>query len=138
MAKTATTKSTKAASKKVAAKAPVRKAAAKAKAPAAKRTALVKANAAGRDVKTEAKLAAIVAKANKPAATETKAPTGAKATVLAMIQKAGKVGVSAAEIAKALGWPRAGGTISRAIKAASFPVAKVRDGEGVLRYSVAS
>lgn len=62
-------------------------------------------------------------------------PTGAKATILAMIETAGEKGVSAAQIAKKLGWPRAGGTISRAIKLASFKVAKARDADGVLRYS---
>ena len=60
--------------------------------------------------------------------------SGSKATILNMIETT-KGGVSAAEIAKKLGWPRAGGTISRAIKLASFKVAKVRDAEGVLRYS---
>ena len=81
------------------------------------------------------------AKAAKPAkASETagnggaKAPTGAKGKIIAMID-ASKAGVSAGEIAKALGWPKAGGTISRAIKLAPFKVAKARDGEGVLRYS---
>jgi hypothetical protein len=70
----------------------------------------------------------------KPAAEGVKAPTGAKGKIIAMID-ASKAGVSAGEIAKALGWPRAGGTISRAIKLAPFKVAKARDAEGVLRYS---
>ena len=63
-----------------------------------------------------------------------KATTGAKGKIIAMID-ASKAGVSAGEIAKALGWPKAGGTISRAIKLAPFKVAKARDAEGVLRYS---
>jgi hypothetical protein len=70
----------------------------------------------------------------KPATEGAKAPTGAKGKIIAMID-ASKAGVSPGEIAKALGWPRAGGTISRAIKLAPFKVAKARDAEGVLRYS---
>ena len=67
----------------------------------------------------------------KPATEGVKAPTGAKGKIIAMID-ASKAGVSPGEIAKALGWPRAGGTISRAIKLAPFKVAKARDAEGVL------
>ena len=80
---------------------------------------------------------AIAANGGKPTAEETKAGplvTGAKATIIGLIDTT-KGGVSAAEIAKKLGWPRAGGTISRAIKLAPFKIAKARDGEGVLRYS---
>jgi uncharacterized membrane protein len=80
---------------------------------------------------------ALAAKGAKPDAMETKAGplvTGAKATILLLIETT-KGGISAAEIAKKLGWPRAGGTISRAIAVAPFKVAKLYDDEGVLRYS---
>lgn len=74
------------------------------------------------------------AKAAKAAtASEKPAATGVKAKIIAMIDRKG--GVSAAEVCKALGWARAGATIGRAIKLASFKVAKVRDADGVLRYS---
>ena len=116
------------------------------------KSALLKANEAARDVKAIARLEKIVARANGKAATMaatdkangTKSDTaeakgvgsvsGSKATILNLIETT-KGGVSAAEIAKALGWPRAGGTISRAIKLATFKVAKARDADGVLRYS---
>jgi uncharacterized membrane protein len=70
----------------------------------------------------------------KPATGVVQTATGAKMQIITMIAST-KGGVSAAEIAKTLGWPRAGGTISRAIKLAPFKVAKARDAEGVLRYS---
>ena len=61
-----------------------------------------------------------------------KAPTGAKAKILDMIAR--KNGASAAEVCKELGWVKAGATIGRAIKLASFKVRKERDADGVLRY----
>jgi hypothetical protein len=61
---------------------------------------------------------------------------GAKGKIIAMIAAEG--GASAAEVCKALGWVRAGATIGRAIKLAGFKVAKVRDADGVLRYSRAN
>jgi hypothetical protein len=70
----------------------------------------------------------------KPATEGVQTATGAKMQIITMIAST-KGGVSPGEIAKALGWPRAGGTISRAIKLAPFKVAKARDAEGVLRYS---
>jgi hypothetical protein len=69
------------------------------------------------------------AKAAKPAA------TGAKAKILDMIAR--EKGTSAAEVCKALGWVRAGATIGRAIKLATFKVRKERDADGVLRYYAA-
>lgn len=79
--------------------------------------------------------AAKPAKASETAGNgDAKAPTGAKGKIIAMID-ASKAGVSAAEVCKALGWVRAGATIGRAIKLAPFKVAKVRDADGVLRYS---
>ncbi len=68
----------------------------------------------------------------KPATDGVKAPTGAKATIIAMIER--KDGASAAEVCKKLGWVKAGATIGRAIKLAPFKVRKERDGDGVLRY----
>jgi hypothetical protein len=62
-----------------------------------------------------------------------KVVTGAKAKIIDMIAADG--GTTAADICKALGWVRAGATIGRAIKLATFKVAKVRDADGVLRYS---
>jgi hypothetical protein len=79
---------------------------------------------------TEKLGAAIQAIADEKAA---KAPNGAKGRIIAMIAAEG--GTSAAEVCKALGWVRAGATIGRAIKLAPFKVAKVRDADGVLRYS---
>jgi hypothetical protein len=58
---------------------------------------------------------------------------GAKATIIDMI--AAKGGVTEPEICKALGWARAGATISRAIKLAPFKVAKAKDEDGRTRYS---
>jgi hypothetical protein len=74
----------------------------------------------------------------KPATPATKPQgevTGAKATIIGLIRDA-KGGVSAGEIAKKLGWPKAGGTISRAIKLAPFKVRKERV-DGTLRYFAA-
>jgi hypothetical protein len=71
--------------------------------------------------------------AAKPAASGAKAPGGAKATILAMIAADG--GTTERDVAKALGWPRAGGTISRAIAAAPFKVAKVKGDDGRTRYA---
>jgi hypothetical protein len=68
----------------------------------------------------------------KPATDGVKAPTGAKATIIAMIER--KDGASAAEVCKKLGWVKAGATIGRAIKLAPFKVRKERDADGVLRY----
>jgi hypothetical protein len=92
---------------------------------------------AGKLVPVRARLAR-PAKAEKPAPVadakaEKPAATGAKAKIVAMIAAEG--GTSAAEVCKALGWARAGATIGRAIKLAGFKVAKVRDADGVLRYS---
>lgn len=81
---------------------------------------------------------AIAAKGAKPTAEETKGGplvTGAKATIISLIRDA-KGGVSAGEIAKKLSWPKAGGTISRAIKLAPFKVRKERV-DGTLRYFAA-
>ena len=84
----------------------------------------------------KAKAPAKAAKADKPVVSgETKAPTGAKATILAMIAAPG--GVSEKEVCAALGWPRAGGTISRAIKLAPFKVVKVKGDDGRTRYRAA-
>lgn len=87
--------------------------------------------------KRAAKAAAPVkaAKAAAPVETGAKAPTGAKATILAMIARKG--GVSEPEVCQALGWPRAGGTISRAIKVAPFAVVKVKGEDGRTRYCAA-
>jgi hypothetical protein len=68
----------------------------------------------------------------KPATDGVKAPTGAKATIIAMIER--KDGASAAEVCKKLGWVKAGATIGRAIKLAPFKVRKERDADGALRY----
>jgi hypothetical protein len=61
--------------------------------------------------------------------------TGAKATILNMMQATG--GTTAPEVCEALGWQRCGATISRVIKAATaagFNIAKARV-DGVTRYS---
>lgn len=87
--------------------------------------------------KATAKRAAKAAKATTihVANGDAKAPTGAKATILAMIARKG--GVSEPEVCQALGWPRAGGTISRAIKVAPFAVKKVKGEDGRTRYCAA-
>ena len=77
--------------------------------------------------------AAKAVKPAKPVETAPKAPGGAKATILAMI--AAKGGTTERDVAKALGWPRAGGTISRAIAAASFTVRKEKGEDGRTVYS---
>jgi hypothetical protein len=112
--------------------------------PADQGIAAVKADDAARAAKPvkipakNAKLAARIEKAAKAAApveTGAKAPTGSKAMILAMIARDG--GVSEPEVCAALGWPRAGGTISRAIKLATFKVVKVKGEDGRTRYCAA-
>jgi hypothetical protein len=78
-----------------------------------------------------------VRKATAKAPAKKTAPevTGAKATIIAMMQR--KNGVSAAEVCAKLGWVRAAGTISRAIKLAPFKVNKVKGDDGVTRYIAA-
>jgi hypothetical protein len=107
--------------------------------PASKAKAAKPAKASAKPAAKPVTLAkAIAAKGGKPTAQETKdgpLVTGAKATIIGMIETA-KAGVTAAEIAKKLGWPRAGGTISRAIALAPFKVRKERV-DGTLRYFAA-
>jgi hypothetical protein len=99
--------------------------------------AAAKAEKAPRKARLEPAIHARVKAAAKPAAKPVepaaKAPGGAKATILAMI--AAKGGTTERDVAKALGWPRAGGTISRAIAAAPFAVVKTKGDDGRTVYS---
>jgi hypothetical protein len=92
---------------------------------------------AARPAKAPAKAAkpAKTTKAQAPVETASKAPTGAKATILAMIARKG--GVSEKEVCEKLGWAAAGATISRAIKLATFKVVKVKGEDGRTRYCAA-
>lgn len=71
-------------------------------------------------------------KAAAPAPASAKPAEGVRERIWKLMQR--KTGTTEREVCAELGWKKAGATISRAIKAAPFKVAKTKDESGRTRY----
>jgi hypothetical protein len=74
-------------------------------------------------------------KAKKPATGAESRPEGVRERTWSLMQR--KDGVTEREVCEALGWKKAGATISRAVKAAPFKVVKSKAENGRTVYSAA-
>ena len=106
-----------------------------------KKSALPNKTAAAKPAKKAAKQAEAkkpgrtTGKAKKPATGAESRPEGVRERIWKMMQR--KDGVTEREVCEALGWKKAGATISRAVKAAPFKVVKSKAENGRTVYSAA-